>query len=379
MLGGHSDKTATDRDREVVHPLIDEQIIIREAVNEIVDSTRLDTLRLLNECTGSATPTQIANHGSISRQTVSSHIADFLSVGVVNHNKETGAYWLTAGGLIVLNSTERCLDVITREELSSFTRSSPPIQLLRLLNTKPIDPPALSSKPDTPSQSTIWRTLQTFAGSGWTEERSGSHHLQPPGERALTAHEELERMIEQCMKKAPFLQRLDPTLLAGSSPFPAHTLADAELVFSGPNSPGLVIEAALKLADPRIDYYRSLCSVYTPTLFKLYHKLVRLGMNGEGIIDASVHSEIIGNEDLHYLLDASQYTHYNLLQLEESLTLGIGLYDNQKVSIGAYNEVGEGQHVAVIISSNEELIDWGRETYNSYREQAISTVVPISQ
>lgn len=171
-------------------------------------------------------------------------------------------------------------------------------------------------------------------------------------------------MIEQCIRKAPFLQRLDPALIAEGNPFPAYALADAELVFSGPH--------------PRTEHYRSLCSVSTPTLFRMYHKLVGFGMNSEGIIDASVHENIAVNEDLHYLFDTAAYDHYDLLRLEESLTRGIGPYDNQKIVVGAYNEVGEGQHIAVIISSHEDLVEWGSRTYNSSREQAISSEVPSS-
>ncbi|MFC7225758.1 ArsR family transcriptional regulator [Halalkalicoccus sp. GCM10025322] len=149
MLGSQCGNSANSHDQEVLHPLIDEQIIVREAITEFVDSTRLDTLRLLREQTDPATLTEISDEGSMSRQTVSSHIADFLSIGLVNHNPESSNYWLTAGGLIVLDSTEHCLEQITQEELSSLTRSPPPLQLLRLLNTTPIDPPSLSSKPDT--------------------------------------------------------------------------------------------------------------------------------------------------------------------------------------------------------------------------------------
>lgn len=379
MHRSDSNKIADCQDRDVFHPLIGDHLCVREAITDFLDSTRLDTLRLIHECADPSTPTEIANRGSITRQTVSSHVAEFLSIGLVNYNKEANTYWLTAGGVFVLDSTERFLEVITREQASTLTRSPQSIQLLRTLKTNSIDPQTLSSKPNTPSQTTIWRTLQTFTTFDWVEERSGQYHLQLSGERALTAYEKLERMIEQCIEKAPFLQRLNPALLAGSNPFPSHALVDAKLVFSGPTSPGLVVEAAIKLADPRIDQYRVLCSVYTPILFRIYHKLVGLGMHAEGIIDTSVHEKIAENEDLHYLLDTSQYDHYNLLRLETPLTLGIGLYDTQKIAIGAYNEEGDGQHVAVIITSNEELIEWGIETYEFYREQASPTEVPISR
>lgn len=54
-----------------------------------------------------------------------------------------------------------------------------------------------------------------------------------------------------------------------------------------------------------------------------------------------------------------------------SLTLGIGLYDERKIAIGAYNEVGEGNHIAVLISQHEDLIKWGTEIYETYREEAL--------
>ena len=57
--------------------------------------------------------------------------------------------------------------------------------------------------------------------------------------------------------------------------------------------------------------------------------------------------------------------------LEDSLTLGIGLYDDRKVAIGAYNEVGDGNHVAMIVSSNDELVEWGQKKYDRYLEQSV--------
>lgn len=96
-------------------------------------------------------------------------------------------------------------------------------------------------------------------------------------------------------------------------------------------------------------------------------------MRGEGIIDASVYEKIARSEELQHLLDTSSYEHYDLLRLDETLTLGLALYDDQKIAIGSYNEVGKGQHTAIIISSHEDLIEWGTEIYNSYRQQSVST------
>ena len=355
------------------HPLTHEQIPIRTAINEFVDSARLETFRQLNTCSDPVGPTTIATHESLTRQTVSSHLTDLVSVGLVNHDSDKTHYWLTAGGVIALTATERCLEKIARDQLSTLTRTSQSLLLLRTLGTRSVDLRDLSLKSDTPSQTTLWRIVQDFAEFGWVAKQSGRYELLAPGERALTAYEEFEETIVQCIKKAPFLQRLDPTLLEGDNPFPVDALADAKLVFSGPDSPGLAVGAAIKLADPQINRVRILTSVFTPTLLRLYHKLVSFGMTGEGVIDASVYEHLVETEDLHYVLDSARYDHYRLYRLDEPLALGLAIYDVAKVSVGAYNKVGEGQHVAVIISTNEDLVDWGLNSYRSYRDQAMLT------
>lgn len=355
------------------HPLTHEQIPIRTAINEFVDSARLETLRQLNTCSDPAGPTTIATHESLTRQTVSSHLTDLVSVGLVNYDSDKTHHWLTAGGVIALTATERCLEEITRDQLSTLTRTSQSLLLLQTLGTRPVDLKNLSSKSDAPSQTTLWRIVQDFSEFGWVAKQSGRYELLADGEQALTAYEEFEETIIQCIKKAPFLQRLDPALLGGDNPFPVHALADARLVFSGPDLPGLAVGAAIKLADPQINRVRILTSVFTPRVFRLYHKLVSFGMTGEGVIDASVYEHLVGTEDLHHVLDSACYDHYRLYRLDEPLTLGLAMYDVAKVAVGAYNNVGEGQHVAVIISTNEDLIEWGLNTYRSYRDQAMLT------
>ena len=372
MSRGRTDKLADYDEHKATNPLTDERLIVREAINELIDSAQLEVLRIVHERDCPSTPTDVANQGRMSRRTASSHFDDFLSQGLLNQAENTDKYQITAGGVFVLESVGDCLEELNREQIAFLTRSARSIQLLRTLSTNPATPGELAAETDSPSRTTIWRTFQAFTDNGWSEDRSGRYHLLPAGERALDAYDELEGMIEQAITKAPFLQRLSPDRME----FPTHALADAELVVSKPDSPGLVVGAALKLCDPRTKDYRTLISVYTPTLFRAYYNLVELGMHGAGIIDASVYDKISQNEELHYLLDTSQYGHYNLSRLEESLTLGIALYDDRKVAVGAYNEVGKGQYVAIIISSNDELVEWGTNVYNFYRRQAVPTEVP---
>lgn len=359
-------------ERTATNPLSGEQFIVRAAINELVDSTCFDTLQALN---GSiSTPTGIENQGIVSRQTASNHLSTFARHGLINEKTSAPLeYTLTYGGLFVLDVVESCLKKLSREELSFLTRSSQPLQLLRTLRARPATRSELTtSDEDSPSSVTIWRALQAFVDYGWCETKSGLYHLTPTGEQALAAYEELLVMGEQAIEKAPFLQRLSPIW----DGFPTHALPEAEIVASKPASPGLVVESALKLCDPKTRHFRILTSVFNPTLFAGYHKLLKLGVVLEPIVDASVYEQICNNEDFHYLLDNSDYEQYTLSRLKESLTLGIGLYDDRKVAIGAYNEVGDGNHIAVLISTHEDLIKWGMDVYNSYREQAVRTEYP---
>ena len=361
---------ALNDERTATNPLSDEEFVVREAINELIDSTCFDILRALGGT--ASTPTGIENQDIVSRQTASTHLSAFARHGLINQKVSAPLeYTLTYGGIVVLEAVETCLEDVTREQLSFLTRSPRPLQLLRTLRTRPATRNELTtSGEDSPSSVTIWRSLQAFEDYGWCETKSGSYHLTASGKQALAAYEELLVMGEQTIEKAPFLQRLSTRW----EDFPIHALTDAEVVASEPASPGLVVEAALKLCDPKTRHFRILTSVFNPTLFAGYHKLLKLGVVLEPIVDASVYEEICDNEGFHYLLDNSAYERYQLSRLEDSLTLGIGLYDDRKVAIGVYNEVGEGNHIAVLISSHEDLIEWGTQVYEAYSAEALSPV-----
>lgn len=77
----------------------------------------------------------------------------------------------------------------------------------------------------------------------------------------------------------------------------------------------------------------------------------------EPVVGALVYKGICDSEDFHSLLDDSTYERYQSSQLERALTLGIGLYDAQRIAIGAYNKAGEGNYIAILISSQQDLIE----------------------
>ncbi|AGB37104.1 helix-turn-helix transcriptional regulator [Natronococcus occultus] len=354
----------------VTNPITGSQDVIRENIIKYIDSARFDILQIIDN--EPVTPSMIADRGLVSRKTASEYITEFQECAFVNSNADNH-YVLTYSGKFALELVEDCLETITREQLAFLSRSPRPLRFLRSLRTGPRGPHKLANaSADSPGRATIWRTFQTFEEYGWCESCPKGYRLTTRGEEALFAYQKLLKQSEQVIAKAPFLQRLSTEF----ANFPTHALTDAELVFSKPASPGLVVEAALKLRDFRTRHFRILTSVFQPTLFKTYYQSTRLGLAVEPIVDSTVYERIAQNEDLHYLLDNSKRDNYTLRCLEDSLTLGIGLYDDRKVAIGAYNEVGDGNHVAMIVSSNDELVEWATKKYERYREQSVDPMDP---
>ena len=347
----------------VTNPLTDERIVVREFISDLAGSTSLDILRSLDE--GPNTASAIAESGEITRQTASKHLVQLTDWGLTK-SATTGGYEITAGGKIVLEAFNACPAGIDREPLTQITRSKHTIPLLQTLSEQSVRPSELAGTTDgSPSRATVRRALRMFETEGWNEEIDGLYRLTPAGHQTLERYEELAVTIEQVLDKAPWFQRLSPI----RTDIPVRDLADAKLYFSSPHAPGIVLATALKLCDPRLDRFRVLVSIFNPTLFTAYDKLLKLGLKGEAIVDASLYKRL-HEEGMEYFLDDSNYANFRILCLEETLTLGIGIYDEEKIAIGAYNETGEGEHIAMILSSNEAVVQWGEDLFEHYRKQA---------
>jgi len=353
----------TQSERVTTNPLTDERIVVREFISDLAGSTSLDILRSLDE--GAKTASTIAESEEITRQTASKHLVQLTDWGLTK-TAVTGGYELTTGGKITLEAFKSCPDSLDRKPLTQLTRSKHTIPLLQTLSEQPVRPSELAGTTDgSPSRATVRRKLRMFETEGWSEEIDGLHRLTPAGQQTLEQYEELAETIEQVLDKAPWFQRLSPI----RTDIPVRALADAKLYFSSPHAPGIVLATALKLCDPRLDRFRVVVSIFNPRLFRTYDKLLRLGLKGEAIVDASLYKRL-HEEELEYFLDDSNYGNFRILCLEETLTLGIGIYDEEKIAIGAYNETGEGEHIAMIISSNEAVVQWGEDLYDHYQKRA---------
>lgn len=267
----------------------------------------------------------------------------------------------------MVQSLSAQFDTISREQLALLTRSACASQLLYALNRGSVRPGTLAREETmSPSQSTIKRVLDSFTCQGWCQEKHGQYRFTSLGTNILEARQTLGEQITQSVEKAAFLQRLSPE----RADFPAEALADAEVVISDPSSPGEALSLALKLCDTNLHHFRALTSIYNARLFTAYYKIFNLGLDGEAIVDASVYRQICENEKTEHLVDDSEYNRYRLLRLPDEMTLGIGIYDNRKVALGAFNKTGNGRHTAILLSSNDAFVEWGNNLYESIRERA---------
>ncbi len=358
----------TAHERHAKNPLTGEDLVVRHTINETVDSTCLTVLRELKACSNPVAQTDIARQTDISRQAVSTHLAVLRDRGMAN-SYEAGVE-LTAGGILLLDVIETCLQSIPIEKLSYLTRSMHPVAILKELEKRPYRMCELQQAADSsPSRPTVGRILDVFSEYGWSTDNGRQQQITSDGTRVLDAYGDLATGVEQLIEKAPWLQRLSPA----DATFPIHELADADLVVSTPAKPSSVLWTALKLYDRKITHFRALCSIFNPVLFHAYHGLLKLGVEAEAILDLPTYLKALEEPQLQYAIRDSKYEHYEPLVLDHPHTLGIGLYDDRKVAIGAYNEFGSGKQIAMVVSTNDRLVDWGINLYESYRAKAYST------
>ncbi|WP_223301672.1 transcriptional regulator FilR1 domain-containing protein [Haladaptatus sp. R4] len=360
------DATMTTMDYRATNPLSGEELVIREVINETVDTTRHIVLRSVQTLSEPIVQ-DIHDETDIVRQSISNHLAALSDRGFVNRHDE--GIEMTGGGILFLDIIDSCLTTIPRQELAYCTRSDHPVPVLAAVSSKQVHVTELRTElEDPPSDSTLRRVLQHFAENGWVEKISGEYQITATGEQVLAAYDELAASLTQLIEKAPWFQRLPPE----DATVPIQALTDANLVVSNPSSPSSVLATALSLYDRNIDRFRGLCSIYNSVLFKTYstmHKL-NIGPEFEAILDRPTFMKAVESTDSRYVVDESDDPNYDPLVLDRSHTLGIGIYDSRKVAIGAYNKSGKGQHIAMIVSTNEQVVDWATDLYESYRAEA---------
>lgn len=356
--------------RQATNPLTGEQICVREAINELVDSDRLDVLVGVNELRSPTTPKQIENHIEKTRQTVSEHLGYLQDHGLIN--RHDSGIESTAGGVLLVEYVDDCLEALSREQLAYLTRSKngtnhriPTLAAICEGEYRTSELPDIIST--TPSRSTVGRITDDFIEYGWSTEDAFIHRPTSKGKEVQLAYDRLVDAVEQIIAKANWLQRLSPE---DATALPVPALENAAVVDPDSGRTDRTLWNALKLCDITISKFRCICSIYNPVLFEAYKLLLEFGIESECVHDWATHQDIREKNEVDFAADATLYDHYEPRHLDFVHSLGIGLYDTRKAAVGAYNELGNGQHTAMIVSTDEKIVTWAIALYEKYWEQA---------
>ena len=353
-----------------MNPLTGEQVNLQTGINALVDSDRLDVLIAVNELRQPTTTQQIADHMGKARQNVSDHIQTLRSHGLVNRH-ESGIE-RTAGGVLLVEYANKCFETLSRDQLSYLTRSKNGVNhRLSTLATICEGEYRTSELSDaistTPSRSTVGRITENFIEFGWSTENASVHSSTPKAKEVLLAYDQFTDAVEQFIAKANWFQRLPPDDATG---LPVPALKNATVLASDATRRNRVLWNALKLCDVSVSRFRCVSSIYNPVLFEAYEQFLDLGIESESVLDWSTYQELRERDEVDFAADDSLYDHYEPRYLDFVHTLGIGLYDDRKAAVGAYNELGDGQHITMIVSSDDEIVTWATALYERYWEQA---------
>jgi predicted transcriptional regulator len=327
-------------------------------------------IRLLRTLEDAPQPPQsLANQTDIPRQRVYRVLDPLDSLGVVDHPESM--FRLTGTGVALLAAYTEATATITPETIGYLGRSTHRGCLLHQLADGPVSRRELSEDPTGPSDSTIRRSLRAFEERGWlTRTPDNLLEATKTGRRVAETFQWLVDATEQILAADPFLRRLGDR----SADLPFTALTDAELVVATPENPHAPLSAAIDhtglrdamAGDETIDHIKTVCPVFSPAMFDVFGQVVDLGTDIEIVFDAEVRKELSRKRNLHYLAGAVAAPNLEVRFLSETLTYGVGIYDDTGMAVAYTDREG---HEAGIATQNEALLEWIDDQFTTYWER----------
>jgi hypothetical protein len=229
----------------------------------------------------------------------------------------------------------------------------------------------LNEDPTGPSDSTIRRSLRTFEERGWlTRTPDNLLEATETGRRVAETFQWLVDTTEQILGADAFLRRLG----ARSADLPFTALDDAELVVATPENPHAPLSAAIDhtglrdamAGDETIDHIKTVCPVFSPAMFDVFGQVVDLGTNIEIVFDAEVRKELSRKRNLHYLAGSVAAPNLDVRFLSETLTYGVGIYDDTGMAVAYTDREG---HEAGIATQSDTLLEWIDDQFTTHWER----------
>lgn len=248
-----------------------------------------------------------------------------------------------------------------RDDIAFLVGSDVRVETLRALDEQPLRPSALATRVSC-ARETAQRNLAGFVDRNWVKKHDGAYRLTTAGGMVLERYDDLEQTVESADRLAVFLANVgdvvatvDPTLLAAQT-----------VTTSTSENPHAPIERWLRLVEGGVDNYYGI----TPIVSQVFNEAAEQAIGPETEMELIIDSTVLETsreqfpEALDLALELDQFT---LWISPTGLDFGLAVCDGH-VWLAAYDDLGNV--VASVDGDDEAFVDWGRETYVKYREEA---------
>jgi predicted transcriptional regulator len=320
---------------------------------------------------GAESSQQLGDRLQISRASVHRALDPLVDEKILFN--QDGQFTLTGSADVYLRVIEETVSApdVSRSALRFLFGSPARLPLLRSFQAKPASKSELAHGDEAPSKTTVYRNFSKFEERGWvTSDQTGHFQLTDTGQRVLSSVETLLERTEIVMDRAELLYGCREV-----ADIPVEALANAELYVDTPDTPHSTSGVLRKLADPNLDSMYGFCSVVSYEYADAWDPVIRSGTQIEIIVTEqvlrSLPTEGPYTEHVRRGLNAENFG--MLVEPElEYLPIGLAIINDEMIMVGTPHEYATGNHVhmAAGVSDDPDLVAWGKEMYDRYREHA---------
>lgn len=257
------------------------------------------------------------------------------------------------------------------EDAAQFLAGSPERRQLLVRLREDAGPPADLASDLPLSRRSVQRHLGQFVDRGWAVKESGQYRLTVTGELVVEEHTRYLDTLERIEAFSDFFAHLPDR---DHAPEP-RWLDDATLATATADNPQAPVHCYLdRIQTFETDHIR----MVSPVLSRLFHEahadLALDGVHTELVLSAATIERARELNPTEFTIVTSVDV-LDLYRYPSPIEFGLTLGDD-RIIIGAYDD--DGQLRACVVSGNPELVGWGEERFERYRDGADPVEPPIS-
>ena len=206
------------------------------------------------------------------------------------------------------------------------------------------------------SRSTVNRGIRDLEDAGLVEEGSDGFSVTRYGRLAL----EVYRTGEGLETVEPLLERLPADV-------PLGTIRNAAVVMAEPPLPQRPIDDIVAMMDGAAEAVALAPAVLPALVEATIERVERDDLDATVVVDETVLGGLL-SERPDAVSAGAATDGYTLLRTERVVTFGLLVVDDRVASIGVHDDTG--RLLGLLINEDRETVEWARETFEAYREDA---------